>query len=262
MDTHTQSQTNQQQQNQPSNSSSTQNTTEVCRVSFKAPEFWRAEPELWFIRIESQFRTASITSDDTKFDYTIASLNCETLCEVGDIIRNPPANNKYHTLKQRLISRFAEGETRKIQKLLAGIHLGDDKPSHLLRKMQSLSSDKVSNTVLKTLWFEQLPQNMKAILMVSGDDLNNLAEIADKIHDTLDKPTAAFYELNRNSENTLQKQIDKLTVEVTKLTNQNNTLQKKEKDFEKCWYHHTFGSKAKKCVPPCNFNQGNDQRKQ
>ncbi|CAH0558639.1 unnamed protein product [Brassicogethes aeneus] len=98
---------------------------EVHRVSFKAPEFWKSEPELWFHRIECQFRTAGITTDNSKFDYTVASLSCEVLSEVAEIVRNPPADDKYKTIKERLVARFADSDVKKTQKLFSTLTLGD-----------------------------------------------------------------------------------------------------------------------------------------
>ncbi|KAF7275173.1 hypothetical protein GWI33_012114 [Rhynchophorus ferrugineus] len=74
--------------------------SDISRVSFKPPEFWKTEPV-------TQPRAAGITTDATKFDYTIASLNHDVLSEMIDTIQKPPTTNKYDTLKHRLIKWFA-----------------------------------------------------------------------------------------------------------------------------------------------------------
>ncbi|GFV15579.1 integrin alpha-PS1 [Trichonephila clavipes] len=75
-----------------------------------------------------------ISSDDTKYSALVANLDAETLSYVSDIVLSPPNSDKYHTLSQRLITQFSDSETQKIKKLLTDLQLGDEKPSHLLRK--------------------------------------------------------------------------------------------------------------------------------
>ncbi|KAF7277759.1 hypothetical protein GWI33_009181 [Rhynchophorus ferrugineus] len=82
-------------------------TSHISPASFKPAEFWKTEPETWLYRVDAQFRAAGITTDATKFDYTIASLNHDVLSEVIDIIQKPPGANIYETLKHRLVKRFA-----------------------------------------------------------------------------------------------------------------------------------------------------------
>ena len=45
--------------------------SEINAVTVKFPEFYEHDPEMWFVRAESQFRTKKITDDLTKFDHLI-----------------------------------------------------------------------------------------------------------------------------------------------------------------------------------------------
>ncbi|GFX19960.1 uncharacterized protein TNCV_1435201 [Trichonephila clavipes] len=83
---------------------------------------------------------SGISSNDTKYSALVANLDAETLSYVSDIVLSPPNSDKYHTLSQRLITQFSDSETQKIKKLLTDLQLGDEKPSHLLRKMKELSN--------------------------------------------------------------------------------------------------------------------------
>ncbi|GFY43778.1 hypothetical protein TNIN_126431 [Trichonephila inaurata madagascariensis] len=47
--------------------------------------------------------------------------------------------------------------------------------------MESLAGSKISEELLKTLWYKRLLQQVQAILSVSKDTLTNLVEMADKI---------------------------------------------------------------------------------
>ena len=60
--------------------------TAIHAVSLKLPEFWTDDPEVWFVRVEAQFRSRAITLDSTKFDYVVTALDNRTAAEVKAII--------------------------------------------------------------------------------------------------------------------------------------------------------------------------------
>lgn len=165
----------------PSNFNVTERNAEVARVSLKIPNFWRSDPIIWFAQVESQFRIAHITRDQTRYDYVIGSMDSETLAYVSDIVTDPPLENKYEVLKQRLLSAFSDSETTRLQKVLTELELGDDKPSQLLVRMRHNSSGKIDDSLLRTLWLQRLPVEMRTILSTSSDNLDRLQIMADKI---------------------------------------------------------------------------------
>ncbi|KAK1120255.1 hypothetical protein K0M31_012617 [Melipona bicolor] len=60
--------------------------------------------------------------------------------------------------------------------------MDDEKPSHFLQRMRSMIDKKVPDTVLRTIFLEQIPQSLHNILVVSHDaDLSTLAVLADRI---------------------------------------------------------------------------------
>ncbi|GFY53803.1 uncharacterized protein K02A2.6 [Trichonephila inaurata madagascariensis] len=61
------------------------------------------------------------------------------------------------------------------------MELGDRRPSDLLRQMKSLAGSSISDELIKSLWLQRLPQQTQAILSISKDSLNNIAEMAAKI---------------------------------------------------------------------------------
>ncbi|GBN10942.1 hypothetical protein AVEN_98928-1 [Araneus ventricosus] len=81
---------------------------QIRRVAVKFPPFWDKEADLGFINIEAQFILYGITQDSTKYYAVVSALNSEVLSYVSDIVKNPPTNNLYQTLKDRLIAEFSD----------------------------------------------------------------------------------------------------------------------------------------------------------
>lgn len=74
-----------------------------------------------------------------------------TITDCG-IITKPLDTDKYHAIRERLISAFLDSEKQHTQRLLTEIELGDCKLSQLLCKMKILVCNKVSENFLKRLW--------------------------------------------------------------------------------------------------------------
>lgn len=248
---------------------STEATTNIMRVSAKIPPFWEAQPELWFAQVEAQFATAGITVDETKFSHVIGNMDGKILSKVSEIVINPPATDKYQTLKTRLLSAFAESDQKKSHKLLTEQELGDRKPSELLNEMKKLAGNKVTNEFMRTLWTRCLPNSVSAILSTSEADLDGLAKMADKIMEVGDfrGHIAAISTSSTNATDDriarLEKKIDELSkhlrnISTNRSRSRSKTPAKKpditdNSDKPYCWYHFKYADKANKCIPPCTY---------
>ncbi|XP_045498523.1 uncharacterized protein LOC123696400 isoform X3 [Colias croceus] len=133
---------------------------ELNKVGVRLPPFWADDPALWFAQVEGQFFLAGITSDTTKFYHISSQLEQRFAQEVKDIIKNPPAENKYKKLKTELIKRLTASQERRIQQLLAQEELGDRKPSQFLRHLQNLAGPAVPDEFLRTLWTDCRQQRL------------------------------------------------------------------------------------------------------
>lgn len=111
----------------------------ISTVSVRVPPFWRANPTVWFCQLEAQFDNSKITVDKTKYNTVVASIESDVLAQVSDVIINPPADNMYKTLKDRILEKFVNSEQTRLKKLLNDLVLGDKRPSFLLQEMRQLS---------------------------------------------------------------------------------------------------------------------------
>lgn len=170
----------------------------IERVAIKPPPFWRTSPKLWFSHLEAQFVTGSIISDETKYYYVVAALDEQMLKLVSDIVERPPTQNKYQTIRDSLIQILSDSEAQRLQKLLKGMDLGDQKPSQLLRQMRSSNDFSLQDSVLKNLWLQRLPQQAQIVLAASPGNLQDLALLADKIMEAFNP--SILCEMSRQSE--------------------------------------------------------------
>ncbi|GFN96787.1 Pol polyprotein [Plakobranchus ocellatus] len=110
----------------------------ISAVSLKLPEFWTTSPEVWFARVEAQFGTKNISTDQTKYDYVVSALDVKTAEEVQDVLVNPPDANKYSVLKRALLKAFGKSQAQRDNELLNLNGLGGRKPTAVLRKINAL----------------------------------------------------------------------------------------------------------------------------
>lgn len=256
--------------------------TELSRVAFRAPPFWKANAELWFYQLESQFITAGIVSEETKFHSVVAAVDTEILTYVSDLVRNPPAKDKYTKLKERIVKQFSQSETARIRSLLQDLQLGDRKPSQLLREMRDLASGQLTDEkMLAQLWKQRLPIACQQILSVSTCALEELSAIADKITE-VPGMSAVVSEVRNNpscSCNDMQKQVSELRESVERLSrnvvrknsfgnrrDRSHSRERRQRSpaaverHQMCWYHYRFANKARNCNPPCSFKKTTDQQ--
>lgn len=257
--------------------------SQVSHVAVKIPPLWKSKIKLWFIQVESNFALAKITNDDTKYNHLISCIDAETLSTVSDILFSPPTADKYNALKSRLIAEFSASENEQIRQLISELHLGDDRPSQLLRKMRELGGKSVNDDFLKTLWFQRLPSEMQSILAISSESLDNLAKMADKISEVRTPTNTDVYSIRQATAGSAQRvssldEINVLRSEIASLTSAVERLSRERTrdsrspyrnksphprrsssrprhNTEYCFYHNRFGDRAKNCRAPCTFNQ-------
>lgn len=246
----------------------------INRVAVKPPPFWQQNPVLWFAQLESQFVLAQITADETKYSYVVAALNEDMAAEVQDILASPPSTDRYMTIKNALITRLSQSEAKRLEKLLRTEELGDRTPSQLLRRLRTLAGQAISEEILRNIWLSRLPPDTQKILTVCAGDLDALAQTADRIMEMYPATCVAPVSSQPKGDSALtdlQTQIAELTAQVASLRAECSNRRPRRRRSQGrcsrspsssrvCWYHRRFGSKARKCSPPCE--KGNAQESQ
>lgn len=250
-------------------------------VSARVPEFWVDMPRLWFAQFESVMDPQK-QGDASKYNMVVAKLNRDALQQVGDLILSPPVENKYETIKKRLLSAYEESAERQFHKLVSEMDLESQRPSQLLRKMSELARNtNVSTDALQRLWISRLPGAVKAVLSVARDTkLDDLALIADKVMENLHSgDVASVSTSSAPSVPDLLTQMMHMTLEIKALRNEVNEIRGRNRNRGNSWnrgrsnswsrrprrtpsnpswlcrHHYRFGTRATTCEQPCNWKQ-------
>ena len=274
--------TMQQQQN---NGTSAQTDGEMSMLSrIKVPPFWKENPTIWFNQIETAFDLYHITGDTTKFRHVVLQLDQTVMPYVSDLVVTPPDKNKYQTLKDRIVMSFVETTELKLRRLLRGIDCQDDKSSAILQKIKNLSEGQCSDSILRTLFLEQLPDEIRGIVSINEQtNLSKLAQQAEKILEYSRPNFNSAYSITNTTKNahiqednpsiasisSLEAKLDALAREFEKFRKETNTVHRTRSQSrgrsqsrnqnsnvsDLCYFHQKFGDDAFKCRPPCSKSQ-------
>jgi hypothetical protein len=150
-------------------------------VGLRIPPIWRDKLRAWFTHFEAIMMSQK-KGDQAMYELVLGQLERQDIDEIYDILIRPPTSNKYQVIKQRLLEVYEESEQRNVQRVLAGIELGDLKPSQLLRRMKMLCGEHLSEETLRSKWLMQLPNNVSSVLALSEKaSLQEIALMADKM---------------------------------------------------------------------------------
>ena len=96
----------------------------------------------------------------------------------------PKPADIYSQIKDRLIKSFSVSAETHLRKLLRGEVISEGKPSLLLTRLRALNDGSCTDAVIKSVFLEQMPSQVRAILALSNvEDLQELANLADKIYE-------------------------------------------------------------------------------
>ncbi|KAL7724460.1 hypothetical protein ACLKA6_004007 [Drosophila palustris] len=248
--------------------------TNLHRVQL--PKFNKCNPQLWFAQLERVFRLNTISDDTDKFDLIVISLDEDVILDIEDLVAAPPQQDRYETLKARLLKKYAQTTEKKIQRLLQAKEMTGMKPTEMLAHMRRLAPSSLE-PVIRSIFLQNIPSSIRPLLSAwPEDDLDNLAEVADKMLDaakmddvhisqqSMQLPAGSSVDAisrSGNMEKTLQKLIDSvnnLQTQFNKIKSSPRSQNSKQQtnnsnaENELCYFHKRFGNDARKCRTGCS----------
>lgn len=262
-----------------------QQNENVGLTTLKLPPFYNKYPYQWFTFAEAQLSIKNILLENTKYEHLILSLSQDLFATVFDVIQyindnwNDPQSTPYTTLKEALLERNSLSESQRLESLLKDLDMGDRKPSEFFRTLKQTAgqSDSISEKLIIQLWIRKLPTQIQVSLKtLPNPDIKTLINMADSICEIIQTSnqghiqavTSPFEQFQNEQITRLENQVKLLTESVQKLSlntnkhhssyrtrsrSRSNSRKSPPNSTELCWYHSKFATKAKKCIPPCNF---------
>ncbi|XP_022825473.1 uncharacterized protein LOC111355679 [Spodoptera litura] len=185
------------------------------------------------------------------------------------------------------MKRLSASQEKRIQQLLCHEELGDRKPSQFLRHLQSLAGPSGATDFVKSIWTNRLPQNIQTVIasQITELQVEQLANIADRVYEIAPTTPQVASTSTRASDTDLARTVTELTKQVAALTLQmnrrgrdhsrsrsryhrsahrrydrsNSRLRQPPPNHPHCFYHYTYGDKAKNCKEPCTYKSENSK---
>ena len=147
--------------------------------SITLPPFWTNNATAWFALAESRFRVRRIYDEWDRYDNLVSSLTADSIRLVLDVVTNPPEDEPYTFLKDRLLGTHQLTDYQRIEQLIAVGALGDRKPSQLLAQMLELCPAGEERSKFFAFHFlQRLPQELR--IMLGDDDHQEVQQLAAK----------------------------------------------------------------------------------
>ena len=120
----------------------------------------------------------NVTADDTKYFYVVADLDQETASRLIDFLENPPEQDRYGSIKKRLLSTFDLSQQERAARLLSFSEIGDRKPTALMNDMLALLGSHQPCFLFNYIFLQRLPEDIRVALASEG--INNPRQLAQK----------------------------------------------------------------------------------
>lgn len=212
---------------------------------FKLPEFWESAAATWFAQAEAQFALREITDDSTRYYHVVSALGSSTAARSVSFITSPPARNKYEGLKTHLLKAFELSRAERAKRLLAMQGLGDSKPSELMERMLNLLGPEEPNFLFIELFLRQMPPHVQTALgNTTVTEPHALAEEADRF----------FLATQHYAHEVLAPARAYTPLATAAPPDRSSAVPDAQVTAGWCYFHARFGSKAKKCRPPCAYS--------
>lgn len=206
---------------------------QVQAVGLKLAPFFTQNPQFWFDASEAQFGIRNITSDDTKFWYTISALDHSTYEAVASIVRRVRngtlRDNKFQRVKEVLLEKYGVRPVRQFYNLLKSAGETDRSVTELFNKVGAMSVTLEEMRMATTLFI--LPQGIQ--------------------HELGKQKFKTFEEMYEMAKLIEEQSSSTSIAAVRSKPKTNRKPQTSAEDV--CYYHKRFGKEAKKCRKPCKM---------
>jgi hypothetical protein len=237
----------------------------------RLPEFWSEDPLLWFEQAEAAFESCLVWSSRARYNLVLARLSpmtAKTCRSLIIAIRAAAPADPYEQLREHLIRCYGRTDWQLGFAILDSPAIGDRRPSDLLQDMRALQpSDGAENTLFKCLFLRRLPAPIRDHLLAVGVlPMDEMAVIADRLHDSMPAAATAFSAVAPEEEANAVKQRAGRSDDKRPKGGGNRGAgrgggggrgggQPKKRIF--CANHHNFGADCKVCIKPCDWRSGN-----
>lgn len=249
------------------------------------PSLVEGATEAYFMSLEFWFEASGVTSDARRYCTVLAQVPPTKLQELSTTIAAAPERNKYEYIKSSLIKHFADSQSRRLQRVLSEMPLGDKRPSQLYHDMARVAGTALGETALRDLWAARLPQFTQTAVVAARGTLVEILETADRVHDSISlrqnqvahiQPAAVapagpseLTQLINKIDETFRRFRDEMSQDRNgrhpardNSRNRNRSRNRSGQRGERasgndpngwCWYHTEFGRQAQKCREPCTY---------
>lgn len=240
--------------------------------------------EAYFMSLDFWFSASGVNDDNRKYNTVMAQVPPSKLMELRPIIEALPNLNRYTYIKRALVEHFADSQQRRLQKVLSDMPLGDSKPSKLFYDMSRTSNGALSDAVLIDLWATRLPSHAQAAVAASQGTPAERVRIADAVTESMSMRNINQVEaVPSNAADYQWPGLDAIRNEIAAMFRQYSSDTRNQsrgrsrsgnrarsgkqdrsqprrressiENFEHCWYHRQFGSKANACKEPCTYKK-------
>ncbi|XP_050093846.1 uncharacterized protein LOC126576581 [Anopheles aquasalis] len=111
----------------------------------------------------------------------MAQVPQRTLIELRDQFQNVPPQGQYEYAKSTLLRHFSESQRCRMNRVLSGLVLGDQRPLQLYGEMSRTSQGSMNEQLLIDLWASRLPASVQSMVIANQGPLSEKLAVADAI---------------------------------------------------------------------------------
>ncbi len=234
---------------------------QVSTVAVKLPEFWVADPDMWFFQAEAAFRHARITASQTKFDHVVMRLPETVSIALRSLLLsvNDDTVDPYGMLKEKLVTTYGKTKWQRAFALLDHPDLGDRRPSSMMAEMLALlPANSRPDTLFLALFLRRLPPSMRDHLAAADTDTaEDMAAHADLLWDARASQSVSAVDAEIAAVRQQSPGRQGRSPDRRQQRSQSRQATPHRRSGSWCRNHQKFGEKTKNCTPPCSFDSEN-----